>query len=103
MGIHRAYIKANTKQCGGYAVSGSRYCFAHDLAQAMKRRAAQRKGGEAGRAVVIVMVPAGLPAEQRDGAAGALTICALQAVYRDDTQNDTNGEGQCRSGGERTS
>jgi len=46
---HCAHIKADHTFCKGYAVSGSRYCFAHDPVQASKRRAAQRKGGEAGR------------------------------------------------------
>lgn len=48
-----AHIKANTERCGGYAVTGSTYCFAHDPAQATKRQDAQRKGGEAGRVATL--------------------------------------------------
>jgi predicted urease superfamily metal-dependent hydrolase len=48
-----AHIKANKERCGGYAVSKSKYCFAHDPAQASKRRNAQRKGGEAGRVATL--------------------------------------------------
>lgn len=44
-----AYTKADKKSCGGYAVSDSRYCFAHDPAQAEKRSEARRRGGEAGK------------------------------------------------------
>lgn len=47
------HIKPNKEKCRGYAVSGSKYCFAHDPAQAKKRKAAQRKGGEAGRVATL--------------------------------------------------
>ncbi len=48
-----ALIKSDGEPCKGYAVSGSKYCFAHDPAQETKRRAAQRKGGEAGRVATL--------------------------------------------------
>ena len=48
-GQHCAHIRPNGAQCRGYAVSGSRYCFAHDPAQAPKRDDARRRGGCAGR------------------------------------------------------
>lgn len=48
-----AHTKPDGSRCGGYAVSSSKYCFAHDPAQASKRRAAQRKGGEAGRVATL--------------------------------------------------
>ncbi len=53
MATNCAHIKADKKPCGGYAVTGSRYCFAHDPAQATKRQDAQRKGGEAGRVATL--------------------------------------------------
>ena len=53
MATRCAHIKANKESCGGFAVAGSKYCFAHDPAQASKRRAAQRKGGEAGRVATL--------------------------------------------------
>lgn len=53
MATQCAHIKPTKEQCRGYAVSGSKYCFAHDPAQASKRKAAQRKGGEAGRVATL--------------------------------------------------
>ena len=47
------HIKTNETRCRGYALAGSTYCFAHDPAQATKRREAQQKGGEAGRAATL--------------------------------------------------
>jgi len=44
-----AQTRANGERCGGFAVIGSAYCFAHDPAQAEKRDDARRRGGEAGR------------------------------------------------------
>ncbi|MFC1912142.1 hypothetical protein ACFLXG_03195 [Chloroflexota bacterium] len=35
----------NGKQCRGYAILDSRYCFAHDPASAKKRAEARKKGG----------------------------------------------------------
>jgi DNA primase large subunit len=49
MATNCAHIKADTTPCGGYAVAGSRFCFAHDPAQEEKRTAARRRGGEAGK------------------------------------------------------
>ena len=43
-----ACTRANGEPCRGYAVTGSRYCFAHDPAQAAKRTDARRRGGSAG-------------------------------------------------------
>lgn len=48
-----AHTKPDKKRCGGYAIAGSKYCFAHDPAQAKKRQEAQRKGGEAGRVATL--------------------------------------------------
>jgi hypothetical protein len=48
-GLQCAYIRPNGRQCGGFAVNGSRLCFAHDPAQAPKRDDARRRGGSAGR------------------------------------------------------
>ena len=45
---HCAHVKTNGEPCRGYAVAGSRYCFAHDPAQADKRDDARRRGGTAG-------------------------------------------------------
>ena len=53
MATNCVHITANTERCRGYAVTGSRYCFAHDPAQAQKRQDAQRKGGEAGRVATL--------------------------------------------------
>lgn len=53
MATQCTHIKPNKEKCRGYAVSGSKYCFAHDPAQASKRKAAQRKGGEAGRVATL--------------------------------------------------
>ncbi len=33
------------KLCGGFAISGSKYCFTHDPAKAAERLIAHRKGG----------------------------------------------------------
>ncbi len=53
MATQCTYIKPNKEKCRGYAVSGSKYCFAHDPTQEKKRKAAQRKGGEAGRVATL--------------------------------------------------
>ena len=44
-----AYVHASDRACKGFAVTGSRFCFAHDPAQASKRDDARRRGGEAGK------------------------------------------------------
>lgn len=43
-----AHTKPNGEPCRGYAITGSRFCFAHDPAQAEKRTDARRRGGSAG-------------------------------------------------------
>ena len=48
-GLQCAHVRTNGEQCRGYAVTGSRFCFAHDPAQADKRDDARRRGGEAGK------------------------------------------------------
>jgi hypothetical protein len=40
--------RPNGAPCQGFAISGSRFCFAHDPTQTEKRAAARRRGGEAG-------------------------------------------------------
>lgn len=52
-GLQCAHVRTNGERCRGYAVTGSRYCFAHDPAQAPKRDDARRRGGEAGKAEPI--------------------------------------------------
>jgi hypothetical protein len=52
-----AEIRADGEPCGGFAIAGSRYCFAHDPAQAGKRDLARRRGGQAGRVVTLADVP----------------------------------------------
>jgi len=44
-----AYVHASDRACKGFAVTGSRFCFAHDPAQASKRDDARRRGGQAGK------------------------------------------------------
>lgn len=44
-----AQTRPNGEPCRGFAIAGSRYCFAHDPAQAAKRDDARRRGGEAGK------------------------------------------------------
>ena len=44
-----AHTKRDGQACGGFALAGSRYCFAHDPTQAAKRDEARRRGGKAGR------------------------------------------------------
>jgi len=48
-----AHAHPSGKSCGGFAVAGSRFCFAHDPTQAAKRDAARRRGGQAGRVVTL--------------------------------------------------
>lgn len=43
------YQHPSGRQCGGFAVSASAYCFAHDPASSQKRDEARRRGGRAGR------------------------------------------------------
>jgi len=48
-----AHAHASGKPCGGFAVSCSEHCFAHDPARAAERDAARRRGGRAGRAATL--------------------------------------------------
>lgn len=48
MAEHCSHIKSDKTRCRGFAISGSKYCFAHDPAQAEKRKEARRRGGSAG-------------------------------------------------------
>ena len=51
---HCTHVHASGKACGGFAVAGSAYCFAHDPGQAAKRDAARRRGGRAGRPATLL-------------------------------------------------
>lgn len=46
-------VHSSGKACGGFAVAGSAYCFAHDPASAEQRHAARRRGGRAGRGATV--------------------------------------------------
>jgi hypothetical protein len=48
-----SHVRANGNRCGGFAVSGSAYCFAHAPEQAAKRDEARRKGGRAGKSPTV--------------------------------------------------
>ena len=48
-----AYVHGSGKACGGFAIAGSGFCFAHAPEQAAKRDEARRRGGRAGRAVAL--------------------------------------------------
>ena len=48
-----AHVHPSGKPCGGYAVRGSAFCFAHAPEQADQRDAARRKGGQAGKTAVL--------------------------------------------------
>jgi len=48
-----AHVHPSGRPCGGFAVSGSKYCFAHAPEQAEKRDAARRRGGQAGKVAVL--------------------------------------------------
>ena len=52
-GARCAQIHQSGKRCGGYAIAGSAYCFAHAPEQAAKRDAARRRGGQAGRMATL--------------------------------------------------
>ncbi len=47
------HTKRNGQPCGGFALAGSRFCFAHDPQQATKRDEARRRGGKAGRVLTL--------------------------------------------------
>jgi hypothetical protein len=46
-------IATSGRQCGGYAISGSDRCFAHDPTSAVNRDTARRRGGQAGRVITV--------------------------------------------------
>lgn len=48
-----AHVHPSGKSCGGYAITGSDRCFAHSPEAAERRAAARRRGGQAGRIVVL--------------------------------------------------
>jgi hypothetical protein len=48
-----ARVHASGRPCGGFAIAGSAYCFAHDPGSAVKRDTARRRGGQAGRVVTL--------------------------------------------------
>jgi len=47
------HIKADGRPCDALRLHGSEYCFFHDPAKAAERAAAQRSGGQNGRAAVL--------------------------------------------------
>ena len=48
-----AHVHAGGKPCGGFAIAGSGFCFAHDPASAARRADARRRGGKAGRVATL--------------------------------------------------
>ena len=106
-GARCAQIHQSGKRCGGYAIAGSAYCFAHAPEQAAKRDAARRRGGQAGR---MATVPASAVAVRSLGdvvglveatindvragrvdvrianAVGYLANVAIKAIERSDTE-----------------
>ena len=52
-GARCAHVHQSGKGCGGYAIAGSAYCFAHAPEQATKRDDARRRGGQAGRMATV--------------------------------------------------
>ncbi len=48
-----ARVHPSGKACGGFAVAGSDFCFAHDPASVAKREEARRRGGRAGRVATL--------------------------------------------------
>ena len=53
MAARCAHTHPSGKPCGGYAIAGSPYCFAHAPEQRDKRDAARRRGGQAGRVATL--------------------------------------------------
>ena len=52
-GTRCAHVHPSGRACGGFAVAGSEFCFAHDAASSGKREAARRRGGQAGRVATL--------------------------------------------------
>ena len=48
-----SHARADGRPCGGFAVGGSRFCFAHDPDRATARDEARRRGGRAGRVTTL--------------------------------------------------
>ena len=48
-----AHVHPSGKPCGGFAVAGSGFCFAHDANLAPERDEARRRGGQAGRGATL--------------------------------------------------
>jgi hypothetical protein len=48
-----AFVHPSGRACGGFAVSGSSFCFAHAPEQEDKRADARRRGGQAGRVATV--------------------------------------------------
>ncbi len=55
VGVSRrcVHVHASGKSCGGFAIAGSAFCFAHDPGSVGKRDAARRRGGQARRVVTL--------------------------------------------------
>ena len=47
------HVHPSGRPCGGFAIAGSGFCFAHAPEQAAKRDAARRRGGQAGRVTTL--------------------------------------------------
>ena len=48
-----AHVHRSGRPCGGIAIRGSAFCFAHAPEQAEKRAEARRRGGQAGRVATL--------------------------------------------------
>ncbi len=73
------HCEATTKSgqpCRGYAIEGSRYCFAHDPAKAAERAQAHIKGGKArhGRKLATVADLSNVDLGTTEGALTVLTL-----------------------------
>lgn len=55
------HISADGKQCGGFAMNGSDFCFFHDPATADARREAGRKGGSRSKIASTKVLPEDTP------------------------------------------
>jgi hypothetical protein len=52
-GQHCAHVHPSGRACGGFAIGGSQFCFAHTPRQDQKRSEARRRGGQAGRLATL--------------------------------------------------
>ena len=48
-----AHVHPSGRACGGFAVAGSAFCFAHSPERADERDDARRRGGQAGRSATL--------------------------------------------------